>query len=291
MQSAVEHHLAVVGADVVVRPDDRAAHEDTGDEYGDHGESDAAENPFAPRVCLRRFGFGGSDGRPPGRLGRRAQRRRTTGRGPRIGDVLLIVASGRSADDWLAVAVIHIDDVGDHDGDVVGPTATQGQLDEPVGAVTVVLHRRHGVGDGLFADHVGQAVAAQKVAVAGAGLAHRERGLDLGAGERTHDQRPLRMCVCFFGRDPTFFDKGLNERVVAGDLGELAVAQQIAARVADVAQTQARAREEDGGEGGAHAIEFGGLGHLVGDRLVAMASGLFEFREEVAAGLVVVEGT
>ncbi len=86
----------------------------------------------------------------------------------------------------------------------------------------------HRVLDGLVADHVGEAVGAEQVTIAGAGFAHGERRLDLVAGQRPHDQGSLRVRVCLFGGDPALVDQRLNERVVAGDLRQVVVAQQVA---------------------------------------------------------------
>ena len=48
------------------------------------------------------------------------------------------------------------------------------------------------------------------------------------AGQRAHDQRSLRVAVRLFAGDPPFVDQGLDERIVFGDLRQLAVAQQVA---------------------------------------------------------------
>ena len=49
------------------------------------------------------------------------------------------------------------------------------------------------------------------------------------------------------------------------------------------------AGEEDRGERGAHAVEFGFFLDLIGDRCVALSHCVVELAEQVAAGLVVVE--
>ncbi len=136
---------------------------------------------------------------------------------------------------------------------------------------------------------IGQPVGAQQVAVADAGLAHDQRRLDLVPGERAHDQRPLRVAVRFLGGDAALVDQGLDERVVLGDLVEFAVAEQIAARVTDVDEAKSVAREQDCGERGAHALEFGVGLDVGGDRGVALVDGLVELAEEVTTRLVVVE--
>ena len=119
----------------------------------------------------------------------------------------------------MALPVVEVDDVGDDDRHVVRAAAAQGEFDEPVGAL-VLRALAHRVLDGLVADHVRQSVGAEQVTVAGAGLADRQRRLDLVAGERTHDERALRVGVRLLGGDPSLVDEGLHERVVPGDLGE-----------------------------------------------------------------------
>ncbi len=97
------------------------------------------------------------------------------------------------------------------------------------------------------------------------------------------------MAVRLLQGDAAFVDQGLYEGVVLGDLGELAVAQQIAAGVADVGQPQPRAGEQNGRQRGAHAFELGMLFDIGRDRRVALLHGAFQLRQQVAAGLVVVE--
>ena len=70
---------------------------------------------------------------------------------------------------------------------------------------------------------------------------------------------------------------------------EFAVAQQVAAGVADVDQAKPVAREQDCGQRGAHALELGIGFDMRGDRGVALVDGVVELAEQVAAGLVVVE--
>ena len=143
--------------------------------------------------------------------------------------------------------------------------------------------------DGFLTDRIGQAVGAQQVAVAGARFPHDQGGLDLVAGQRPHDQRPLRVAVRLLGGDAPLVDQGLDEGVVLGDLGELTVAQQVAARVADVDEAKSIAREQDCGQRGAHTLEFGLGVHVRGDGGVALVHGVVELAQQIAAGLVVVE--
>ena len=225
----------------------------------------------------------------------RVRRRRTQGRGTtggrrRIRGVGVLVATGGTADDGPRLAVLGVDDVTDDDGDVVGAAAAQSEFDEAVGAFARVGEGAERLGEGLLGDDVGQAVAAQQVAVARAGLAHGQGGFHLGAGECAHDEGSLRVGVRLLGRDPALVDEGLHKGVVAGDLADLPVAVHVAAGIADVTQADSVAREQDCGQRGAHALEFGGAFHLRGDRLVAGAGGALEGAEKVTAGFVGVEG-
>lgn len=61
-------------------------------------------------------------------------------------------------------------------------------------------------------------------------------GLHLVAGQRTHDQRPLRVAVRLLGGDPALVDQCLDEGVVLGDLSQLAIPQEVAAGVTNVHQ-------------------------------------------------------
>jgi hypothetical protein len=89
--------------------------------------------------------------------------------------------------------------------------------------------------------------------------------------------------------DPAFVDQGLDEGVVLGDLGELAVAQQVAARVTDVHQPEPIAREQDCGECGSHALEVGLHFDLRGDGRVAGVYRGLELAQQIATGLIVIE--
>ena len=97
------------------------------------------------------------------------------------------------------------------------------------------------------------------------------------------------MAVGLLGGDAPLVDQRLDEGVVLGDLGQLAVAQQVAPRVADVHQAKSVPREQDCGEGGAHALELGIGFDLGGDRRVALVDGGVELAEQIPAGFVVVE--
>ena len=140
-----------------------------------------------------------------------------------------------------------------------------------------------------MAHRIGQTVRAQQVPVTGAGFAHDERGLHLVTGQRPHDQRPLRVAVRLFESDTALVDQRLNERVVLGNLVELAVAKQVTARVPDVHESKSIAREQDRGQGRAHTLEFGVGVDIRGDRGIAVPDRGVELVQQVAARLVVIE--
>ena len=97
------------------------------------------------------------------------------------------------------------------------------------------------------------------------------------------------MAVRLFEGDAALVDQRLNERVVLGDLVELAVAEQVAAGVADVREPKSVAREQDRGQRRAHSLEFGVGLDLRGDGGVAVPDRGVELAQQVAARLVVVE--
>ena len=63
-------------------------------------------------------------------------------------------------------------------------------------------------------------------------------------------------------------DEALHEGVVDGDLGELAVAEEVDARVADVGERDLVADPHEGADGGAHAGELRMLEHRLGEQRV-----------------------
>ncbi len=92
-----------------------------------------------------------------------------------------------------------------------------------------------------------------------------------------------------FGGDAALVDQCLDEGVVLGDLVELTVAHQVAARVSYVNKAKSVAGKQDCGQRGAHSLELGVGLHVCGDRRVAFAHGGVQLAEQVATGLVVVE--
>jgi hypothetical protein len=279
-------HRAVDAGDVVIAADDGTADSQPGKHKQD-GESDPDQDP--PSRSGRRRGRLDLGRNPFGDLFARGECRGAARRGAGPGKVPHVGLTGhRAGDDRLGGSVVVVDDVGDHHGHVVGSAAAQSQFDEPVGAVGGVGNLER-VLDGLVAHRVGKPVGAQQVAIPEADLAHGQRRLDLVARQRAHDQRPLRVAVRLFLGDSAVVDQRLDERVVFGDLRQLAVAHQVAPRVTDVGHPNPVACEEDCGQGGAHPLEVGFHFDLRCDRRIAGVDRGVELGEQVAAGLVVVE--
>ena len=97
------------------------------------------------------------------------------------------------------------------------------------------------------------------------------------------------MGVRLLGRDPALVDEQLHVGVVPGDLDELAVAQQVGPRVADVHHAELAAAEEHAGQRGAHAFHGRVLVDRVADLLVGRVDRLPQRVHRGIAGHIVVE--
>ena len=92
---------------------------------------------------------------------------------------------------------------------------------------------------------------------------------------------------CLFRCDAALVDQRLHPRVVVGELFQFAVAQQVAARVADVRDAQHRAREGGTREGGAHPVQF----QVVLDQVGELVVGALHDTRHVLHEMFVVEAT
>ncbi len=141
-------------------------------------------------------------------------------------------------------------------------------------------------GDVGVAEHAGEAVAADEEAVAGPGvelyLVHVDRHVDADGAD---EDVPVGVVLGLGGGELAFFDHALDEGVVIGDLVEIAVAQEVRARVTDVGEAHAVALDEGGGEGGTHArdraIEHRALEHGAVRLLDELREGALAPREVV----------
>ena len=117
----------------------------------------------------------------------------------------------------------------------------------------------HGLGDVRLVGDAGHAVGAEHPPVAGTGR-HDER-VDLGVrvhiAEHAHQNRSARVEPRLLGRDAAGLDETLHEGVVGRDLGELAVAVEIDARVADVRDNGVLVDHDDAADGRAEPRQLG----------------------------------
>ena len=183
-----------------------------------------------------------------------------------------------------------VHDIGHDAGDVVRAAAVQRELDQLARDGLGVCDGGQRLAQHLVADHAGQPVRAEQVAVACLAVVHGKVGLgDRPAVQRPQQQRALRVGGDVIGADPALVDQRLHQRVVVGDLVELAVPEQVTARIADVAHRRVPVGPEQRGERGAHALDRGvGDDHLLQPG-VGRGDRRGQFRQHVAAGRFGVE--
>src|SRR5262245_3385428 len=166
-------------------------------------------------------------------------------------------------------------EVQDDRGDVVDPAGAVRHLHESIHRLLRIRGVEQDLLDLVLGDHPRQAVGAQEQAVAVLDL--HVALVDLHAlvhPERAREDAAVGMGLGLLGRDLALQDHAVDQRVVLGELGQLAVAEQVRARVAHVHEVHLLAVDERGREGRAHArdapvalraIEHGpvGLDHLI----------------------------
>src|SRR5207248_8331110 len=148
--------------------------------------------------------------------------------------------------EWLAGVLA---DLEEDDGDVVLAAALVRRADERLRRrlqiVAVFLDARE---DDLVLDHRGEPVRAEHEQVAGPAGDREGVGVDVRVGaERAGDHRALGMGLGVLGGELAAADELGDERVVLGHLLELAVANQVGPRVADVAEGDRVALDERDG--------------------------------------------
>ncbi len=105
---------------------------------------------------------------------------------------------------------------------------------------------------------------------------NRSGSVSLDPVDGAQDQVPVRMHARLGLGDPALVDQALHERVVLGELGELATPHQVSPAVADVADPQPGAVEDRGRDRGAGAVELGVLLDQAGDPSVGRVDRLGE---------------
>ena len=91
--------------------------------------------------------------------------------------------------------------------------------------------------------------------------------------------------------DPALVDEALDEGVVVGELGDLAVPEEVGAAVADVADPEPGAVEERDGGGGAGAVEGGVLVDQLADPVVGAVQGAGDLAEQVVGAVLAAGGS
>jgi hypothetical protein len=182
----------------------------------------------------------------------------------------------------LAGTVVVVDDVDHHHGDVVATPALVGEAHELVGRLVGLAQPAQHRLDLAVVDLVDQPVAAEEEAVALVGVDRLDVDLDVGldAEHAGHDVA-LRVDPGLVLGHAALADHVLDEAVVLAELDQLAVAQQVHARVADVDPRDLLAAVLAGddrhrAQGGAHPAVLGVLRGAVVDGAVGQADALDE---------------
>ena len=182
-----------------------------------------------------------------------------------------------------------VDELADDDGDVVVAPGLQREPDELGGGVVDGLQRER-LADRRVVDHVGEAVAAQQEAVAEAAVVPVEVGLVVVAAQHDPQQEgAVRVDARLLAGDLALVDEALDERVVVADLVQLAVAQEVGARVADVGGGEALAVPQHRLERRAHALDGRVLADEGAEALVGVGDGALEGVERVDVAQVAVQ--
>ena len=181
----------------------------------------------------------------------------------------------------VVARVVAVDDVGDDAGDVVGAAGLEAGADQLDGGV-VGRAGRQDVGEPAVVEDAAGAVAAEQQPVAGGQVDVEQVGLGLvDAVEGLEDEVAVRVDPRLLLGDPALVDEGLDEGVVLGELGDVAVAEEVGAAVADVADAEPGAVEERDGGGGAGAVERGVLVDELADPVVGAVQGAGDLAEQV----------
>jgi hypothetical protein len=146
-----------------------------------------------------------------------------------------------------------------HDRDVVGAAGGVGGLDERGHGRSALIVLAQQARQLALVDLTGQPVGAQQHLVAGL-QRHGRRGVDRDAvldSDGAGQHAAVGVHRGFGAGDPAVADHLLDQGVIGGELGELCVAQQVGAAVADMGHVQTVLADHGGGQGRAHARQLG----------------------------------
>ena len=167
--------------------------------------------------------------------------------------------------------------VGHDDGDVVVAARRDSLVHQLRRAALRVLHAAQGILDLVVEDHARQAVGADEQAVAGFDVDLVDVGVEVRvAAQRARDHRTLRMRARLFGRELPGLDHVGHQAVVARELLELALVQQVRARVAYLGDDQSLAFQHGRGHGGSHALAAAPFARCLDDGAVRLLDGAAE---------------
>ncbi len=180
---------------------------------------------------------------------RRKLRLGEVGRLFRQGVLAVLERLGVGREGLEAVAV----ELGDDDGDVVVPAGLVGALGELLASVDGLGRRAQHLADLVEADHAAQAVRAEHHHVALAQLAEGEVDLHgVGRAERLEDDVVVLERLGLFLGELAGLDELVDERLVARQLHQVALAQQVAPRVAHLGEEEVVVDQSGRGDGRPH---------------------------------------
>ena len=159
---------------------------------------------------------------------------------------------------WLGAvrAVDLLEPEQDH-GDVVPPAGVVGRGDQLAPGLGERVAALEDLLDARLLDHRGQAVGVEHEHIAGACLVDVDIDVDVRLGaERAGDHGPLRVQLGLLFGQLAALDELADERMIAREAGQLAVAQHVGARVADVGDRDLALADVGRGDGGAHAARL-----------------------------------
>jgi len=141
-----------------------------------------------------------------------------------------------------------------HRGDVVVSAVHVRFLDQSVDDSLGLGARQQKLLNAPVIDHSCQAVTREKKRVTNMGVAVEHVRLDLiGHSDAASDDIALRMLSRLLWRQKTRIDLLLHQRVILGELAQLAVPNDIDARITHVSHNVPRLREKKSGDGAPHS--------------------------------------
>ena len=181
--------------------------------------------------------------------------------------------------------------VTDHDRDIVGAAGIEAGIDK-IDARGVRSALAQDLSDLAGLKHATTPIGRKQQPVAN--LKVDEEGVRLGAPiaiESTQDQIAIGMDPCLLLGDPAVIDQALHERMVAGQLTQLPITQQIGPTVTDVRDRQLLADHQPDRDRRTGAVEGWVLLDQIGQLGVGFVEHAGQHQERIAVGLRLIEAT